>query len=74
MAEANGTPCSNSLYYGYKVLGCKCKMDDCSDFPTIFIYILESSTTGKSSELSLESKYTMRRMKPYYYRLMIEPN
>ena len=67
-SKANGTPCGE--YNG--VLACTCKNEDCSDFPSINFSVLESTVTGKVHKMSLESNYTMRRIKPYYYRLMVQ--
>jgi len=68
MAKKNGNICET--LNGNMM--CQCKTPDCSDFPTINLTVVTSTLTGETFELSFESKYFMRRVTNYIYRLMVQ--
>ena len=69
IASANGTPCVSESDMSSII--CTCVQEDCSDFPSLNIEVLESSESGKTFNISLDSTFTMRRIASYQYRLMI---
>lgn len=56
MANGNKTPC---LRQASGMFVCNCTKEDCSDFPSIDIEILENSKTNKTFNVSLGSYFTL---------------